>query len=85
MLKAIFNIRAAMYVCLCKGVSDRAIKKLVDEGVSSVAEVMRCTGAGTKCGSCISEIACLVEDEGEGGPAGSPRRTLPVVPSGAAA
>jgi bacterioferritin-associated ferredoxin len=83
LLKAIFNIRTAMYVCLCKGVSDRAIKKLVEEGASSVAEVMRCTGAGTKCGSCISEIACLVE--GEGGPAGSPRRALPVVPSGAAA
>ena len=58
MLKAIFNINA-MYVCLCTGVSDRDIKKLVSKGVCSVSEVMECTGACTRCGSCVPEIAGL--------------------------
>ena len=75
-LKAIFNINR-MYVCLCKGVSDKDIKHLVSAGACSVEEIMRCTGAGTGCGSCVGEIDELV---GEGPGRSSPlRRRLAVV------
>lgn len=82
-LKAIFNIRNPMYVCVCKAVSDRDIKKLVNEGASSVEDVARCTGAGTQCGSCIPEIACLLEEKRA--PVTISRRLLKVVPSSNAA
>ena len=72
-----------MYVCLCMGVSDKDIKKVVREGACSAAEVMRCTGAGTRCGSCVSEVVSLVE--GAGSSASTSHRFLPVCPSSNAA
>jgi bacterioferritin-associated ferredoxin len=48
-----------MYVCLCLGVTDRDIRRQIEDGACSVAEVMRCTGAGTRCGSCRSTIAAM--------------------------
>lgn len=41
-----------MYVCLCKGVSDKAIRRSVEEGARSWREVQRETGCGTQCGKC---------------------------------
>lgn len=58
-LKAIFNFK--MYVCLCRGVSDRTIQRAIDQGADSVAEVMACTRAGTCCGRCIPAIGAMVE------------------------
>jgi bacterioferritin-associated ferredoxin len=72
-----------MYVCVCKAVTDRDIKRAVNEGASTVAEVMECTGAGTSCGTCIAEIAEVVEDKK--GPATISRRILPIAPSSNAA
>lgn len=42
----------AMYVCLCKGVSDRQIRQSVDDGARSWRQVQRETGCGTQCGKC---------------------------------
>ncbi|GED23024.1 (2Fe-2S)-binding protein [Halomonas sabkhae] len=44
-----------MYVCLCKGVSDKAIRQSVEDGARSWRDVQRDTGCGTQCGKC----ACL--------------------------
>lgn len=44
-----------MYVCLCKSVSDRAIRQAVEEGARSWREVRERTGCGTQCGKC----ACM--------------------------
>lgn len=57
-----------MYVCLCTGVTDRGIRETIAEGASSVEEVAHCTGAGTRCGTCVSAIAALVEEEAEAPP-----------------
>ena len=51
-----------MYVCLCTGVTDQEIRQTIAEGAASVEEVAYCTGAGTRCGSCVSAIAALVEE-----------------------
>jgi len=51
-----------MYVCLCLGVTDKTIEKTIAEGATSVEEVMYCTGAGTRCGSCQSAICAMVEE-----------------------
>jgi bacterioferritin-associated ferredoxin len=42
------------------GVTDRDVRELAERGAGSVGEVMRCTGAGTKCGSCRASIAALL-------------------------
>lgn len=52
-----------MYVCLCTAVTDHEIRKTVAEGASSVEEVAFCTGAGTRCGTCVNAIAAIVEEE----------------------
>jgi bacterioferritin-associated ferredoxin len=66
-----------MYVCLCKGVTDRTIRAEVARGACSTEEIAACTGAGTKCGSCRAEIGRIVEAELAG--AASARRELPVL------
>jgi bacterioferritin-associated ferredoxin len=52
-----------MYVCLCNGITDREIRETIAEGATSVEEVMYMTGAATRCGSCLSTIASMVEQE----------------------
>ncbi len=49
-----------MYVCMCEAVTDHDIHHAVEEGASTVAEVMACTRAGTRCGACRPEIAAIV-------------------------
>jgi bacterioferritin-associated ferredoxin len=61
-LKATFNIKNDMYVCLCNGVTDHEIRETIAQGAASIEEIAYCTGAGTRCGSCVSTIAALVED-----------------------
>ncbi|XKE45973.1 (2Fe-2S)-binding protein [Halomonas organivorans] len=47
-----------MYVCLCKGVSDKEIRRSVEDGARSWREVQRETGCGTQCGKC----GCMGKD-----------------------
>ena len=61
-LKAIFNINTDMYVCLCLGVTDRDVQQAIREGACTVAEVARCSGAGSRCGSCHSSIAAMLAE-----------------------
>lgn len=42
-----------MYVCICKAVSDNAIKKAVSEGASNFRDLSSRTGCGRQCGSCV--------------------------------
>ncbi len=58
-----------MYVCVCHGISDKKIRKLVqNEGVTDIRGIKRCTALGSQCGKCvrhakelISEIAVFAE------------------------
>ena len=64
MLKAMFNNKKrqpGMYVCLCMGVTDRVIKELAREGACH-DEISACTGAGTRCGTCVSSIRAIVHE-----------------------
>lgn len=47
-------------VCNCVGVTASQIKKAVDEGASTLAEVQEVTGAGTVCGACLEEVEELI-------------------------
>jgi nitrite reductase (NADH) large subunit len=51
-----------MIVCHCAGVSDSTIARHIEQGVTSVAEITRLTGAGRRCGPCREEIATLLSE-----------------------
>ena len=41
-----------MYVCLCKGITDSAIRDAVYDGASSFRDVRHSLGVATQCGKC---------------------------------
>ena len=41
-----------MYVCLCKGITDRQIKSAIAEGASSIVQLRKCLGVASQCGKC---------------------------------
>jgi bacterioferritin-associated ferredoxin len=45
--------RQAMIVCVCNNISDREIRKAVDLGLTSMADLYRELGVGTCCGTCV--------------------------------
>jgi bacterioferritin-associated ferredoxin len=49
-----------MYVCLCLGVTDRDVRRAVEDGACTASEVIACTGAGTRCGTCRSTVGAIV-------------------------
>ncbi|QBL09146.1 (2Fe-2S)-binding protein [Rheinheimera sp. D18] len=52
-----------MYVCLCKAVTDKAIKQKVAEGVSTMRELKMCTGLGSQCGKCTCQAQQILNCE----------------------
>lgn len=52
-----------MYVCLCKGVTDRQIRRAIDEGARSYRAVRECLGVATQCGKCGCSARAIVREE----------------------
>ena len=52
-----------MYVCICNGVTDHAIRDAASRGVSSFEELTMRTGCGAGCGSC-ADLAREILGEG---------------------
>ena len=50
-----------MIVCLCRGVSDHAIRAAVTAGAASVEQIEDACGAGGDCRACCDLIERLVE------------------------
>ncbi|CAA9260083.1 MAG: hypothetical protein AVDCRST_MAG50-2951 [uncultured Acidimicrobiales bacterium] len=50
-----------MYVCSCRGVTDRAVKAAVASGARTVEEIARECRAGSRCGGCWPVLAELLE------------------------
>ncbi|MFD2191086.1 (2Fe-2S)-binding protein [Pistricoccus aurantiacus] len=52
-----------MYVCICKGVSDRTLRAAVAEGgARSWREVREETGCGSQCGKCARVGKSIVRE-----------------------
>ncbi|GAA5648495.1 MULTISPECIES: (2Fe-2S)-binding protein [Vibrio] len=52
-----------MYVCLCHGVSDKKIRKLaLEEGISDIRGIKRCTALGSQCGKCVRQAKEILND-----------------------
>lgn len=48
-----------MIVCICRGKSDRDVKKAIDAGASSLRDLQRC-GIGDQCGSCHNSLRAML-------------------------
>lgn len=51
----------SMYVCVCKAVSDKEIRQLIQGGARSTAEIERQCGAGGDCGSCVGDLEAMID------------------------
>ncbi|NUS43376.1 MAG: nitrite reductase large subunit [Mycobacteriaceae bacterium] len=51
-------------VCSCNNVSKGAICGAIADGACDIAEVKKCTSAGTSCGGCVPMIKKLLEQSG---------------------
>lgn len=57
-------MRKSMYVCVCKAVSERTIRRAVrEEGVVSLRELSRVYGLGSCCGKCVPAAREILERE----------------------
>lgn len=52
-----------MYVCICRRVSDREVRQVIESGAQTIDAVGERCGAGTDCGSCVEEIADMLCDQ----------------------
>jgi bacterioferritin-associated ferredoxin len=43
-----------MFICICKAVTDSAIRRAVNEGARSLRDLSANTGCSTQCGRCVS-------------------------------
>lgn len=55
-----------MYVCLCKGVTDRAIRQAVRNGAGSMKDLRRELGCSGQCGKCARQALDLLREEKQG-------------------
>jgi bacterioferritin-associated ferredoxin len=54
----------AMYLCVCKAVSERTARRAIhEEGVMSLRELSRRHGVGTGCGKCVPAARELLQSE----------------------
>jgi len=54
--------QCTMYVCVCKAVTDREIKKAAKRGATSLTELREQLGVASCCGSCASHAQELIND-----------------------
>lgn len=52
----------AMYVCLCKGVSDKQIRNAVAEGACSMRDLREALDVANQCGKCARECKSLLNE-----------------------
>ena len=52
----------AMYVCICKAVTEKRIARAVGEGATTLKDLRERTGLGTNCGKCVPQAYQLLRD-----------------------
>jgi bacterioferritin-associated ferredoxin len=51
-----------MWVCLCKGVTERQVRSAIAAGARTPCEIAARCRAGTGCGGCLPEVCRLLSD-----------------------
>jgi bacterioferritin-associated ferredoxin len=50
----------AMYVCICRAVTEAAVRGCIADGARTVKDVVKRCEAGTGCGTCVDKILALL-------------------------
>jgi bacterioferritin-associated ferredoxin len=59
-----------MYVCICRAVTDKAIKREIAAGACNVRALKDRLGLGSVCGRCVPDARSMIEQ------AGAPQRPI---------
>jgi bacterioferritin-associated ferredoxin len=51
-----------MYICVCKGVTDKQIKQAIEKGACTRRQLHQCTGAGDVCGKCARNLRQMLDE-----------------------
>ncbi len=51
-----------MYVCVCRGVTDREIHEAVDRGARTLSDLSFDTGVATQCGTCANTARKILRE-----------------------
>lgn len=52
-----------MYICICKKVTDRQIRRaVIEDGVNNLRELRGCLGACDQCGKCAIEARNIISE-----------------------
>ncbi|MDO5091715.1 MAG: (2Fe-2S)-binding protein [Cardiobacteriaceae bacterium] len=54
-----------MYICICHGISDRTIRKALDNGARHYRDIADGLGAGSCCGLCVADVKSLIREHGQ--------------------
>ena len=60
--RQVYSMDMDKIVCNCYSITNGGIKEAVDNGATTLDEVMEVTGAGTICGACIDDVKRLVDE-----------------------
>ena len=52
-----------MYICICKGVTDTAIREAVCQGADRMRDLKACLGVSEQCGICAAHVQEVLEQE----------------------
>jgi len=59
-----------MYICLCKAVTDKQIRRAAAAGVDNLYELREALGVASGCGSCADEAEAILNETNAGSSAG---------------
>jgi bacterioferritin-associated ferredoxin len=69
--------QVAMYVCVCHGITDRQIRRAVDQGAHTVGELQMHLPVGGCCGRCVDTAEAVINEHRQQGSC-PPRAAVPV-------
>jgi len=52
-----------MYICICRGVTDTAIREAVCQGADRMKDLRTCLGVSEQCGLCAVQAKEVLEQE----------------------
>jgi bacterioferritin-associated ferredoxin len=52
-----------MYVCSCRGVTDRTVRAAIATGARTIEDISRRCAAGSQCGGCRPELERLLAEQ----------------------
>lgn len=52
-----------MYVCLCKGITERQLRAAIAEGNTEFKQLKRELGVGSQCGKCVPVAMAILAEE----------------------